>query len=81
MGIVGAIHYRPGEGKPVFQIFWVDGGDAEWYCRKMKWRESVKIGDLVYHKQSFVDEEQVYVGYVGWHRSKLLRATLQDYLA
>ena len=29
------------------------------------WRFSMKIGDLVYHKQSFVDEEQVYVGYVG----------------
>ena len=31
----------------------------------MKWRESMNIGDLVYHKQSFVDEEQVYIGYVG----------------
>tara|TARA_R110000824_G_scaffold136912_2_gene300899 strand:- start:395 stop:583 length:189 start_codon:yes stop_codon:yes gene_type:complete len=31
LGIVGAIHYRRGEDKPVFQIFWVDGGDAGWY--------------------------------------------------
>ena len=31
LGIVGAIQYRYSEDEPVFQIFWVDGGDAGWY--------------------------------------------------